>query len=62
MSGTIPPLPNTPPWRGAQLKHKNKFTFYLREVGWEDMDWIHLAQDRYQWRTLVKTVMNLRVP
>jgi hypothetical protein len=34
----------------------------LREVGWDDMDWIDLAQDRDQWRVLVDTVMNLRVP
>jgi hypothetical protein len=26
------------------------------------MDWIHLGQDTDQWRTLVNTVMNLRVP
>jgi hypothetical protein len=26
------------------------------------MDWINLAQDRDQWRVLVDTVMNLRVP
>jgi hypothetical protein len=26
------------------------------------MDWIHLAQDRDQWRDLVNTAMNLRVP
>jgi hypothetical protein len=34
----------------------------LREVGWDGMDWIDLAQDRDQWRALVNTVMNLRVP
>jgi hypothetical protein len=34
----------------------------LREIGWDDMDWIHLAQDRNQWRVLVNTVRNLRVP
>jgi hypothetical protein len=33
-----------------------------REIGWAGMDWIDLAQDRYQWRALVKTVMKLRVP
>jgi hypothetical protein len=34
----------------------------LREIGWDGMDWIDLDQDRDQWRTLVNTVMNLRVP
>jgi hypothetical protein len=34
----------------------------LRERGWEGVDWIHLAQDRDQWRTGVNTVMNLRIP
>jgi hypothetical protein len=34
----------------------------LREIGWDVMDWIHLAQDRDQWRALVKVIMNLRVP
>jgi hypothetical protein len=27
MNGAIPPLPNTPSWRGAQLKHRDIFTF-----------------------------------
>jgi hypothetical protein len=34
----------------------------LREIGWGGMDWIDLAQDRDQWRALVKMVMNLQVP
>jgi hypothetical protein len=34
----------------------------LRETGCEVVDWIHLAQDRDQWRAVVNTVMKLRVP
>jgi hypothetical protein len=34
----------------------------LREIGFEDVDWIHWAQDRDRWRAVVNTVMNLRVP
>ena len=34
----------------------------LQEVGCGYVDWIGLAQDRDRWRTLVSTVMNLRVP
>jgi hypothetical protein len=34
----------------------------LREIGWDGTDWIDLAQDRDQWRDLVNTAMNLRVP
>jgi hypothetical protein len=33
----------------------------LVEVGWDDVDWIGLAQDRDRWRALVNAVMNLRV-
>jgi hypothetical protein len=34
----------------------------LREIGWVGMDWIHLAEDRYQWQTVVNMVVNLQVP
>jgi hypothetical protein len=33
----------------------------LREIGWDGMDWIALAQDRDQVRALVNTVMKFRV-
>jgi hypothetical protein len=34
----------------------------LTEIGWDDMDWIDLAQDRDQWRALLNMVMNLWIP
>jgi hypothetical protein len=33
----------------------------LRETGWRGMKWIHLTQDRVQWRALVNTGLNLQV-
>jgi hypothetical protein len=34
----------------------------LRRIRWDDVDWIDLAQDRDQWKALLKMVINLRVP
>jgi hypothetical protein len=34
----------------------------LKEIEWDGMGWIDLAQERDEWRALVNTVMNLRVP
>jgi hypothetical protein len=34
----------------------------LREIGWNVLDWINLAQDRDRWLSVVNTVINLRVP
>jgi hypothetical protein len=34
----------------------------LTEIGWGGVDWIDVVQDMDQWRALVNTVMNLRVP
>jgi hypothetical protein len=34
----------------------------LGETQWDGVDWVHVAQNRDQWRSLVNTVMNLRVP
>jgi hypothetical protein len=34
----------------------------LMEIGWEAVDWIHVAQERDQWWAVINTVMNRRVP
>jgi hypothetical protein len=34
----------------------------LKEIGWDSVKWIDIAQDRDQWRTLVNKVLNIRVP
>jgi hypothetical protein len=34
----------------------------LGEIGLVNVDWIHLAQERYQWQALMNTVMDLRIP
>jgi hypothetical protein len=34
----------------------------LLEIGWGDVHWIGLAQDRDRWRALVNAAINLRVP
>jgi hypothetical protein len=40
----------------------DNITIDLGEMGWGDVDWIGLAQDRNRWRALVNSVLNLRVP
>jgi hypothetical protein len=40
---------------------RNNIRSDVRDVGWEIVDWIHLAQDRDQWWAVVNTVMNLRI-
>jgi hypothetical protein len=40
----------------------NNIKMDLREIGWDGMVWIDLAQDGDQWRALVNTVMKLWVP
>jgi hypothetical protein len=34
----------------------------LHKVGYEGVDWINVAQEKYKWRALVNTEMNIRVP
>jgi hypothetical protein len=50
------------PHRAFTRVNNSKSTRYLGEVGYGDVDWIGLAQDRNRWRALVNSVLNLRVP
>jgi hypothetical protein len=47
---------------GPRCKLEDNIKMNRREIGWGGMDWIDLAQDKDQWRALMNTVMNLRVP
>jgi hypothetical protein len=47
---------------GRRRRWEDNIKIDLREIGFGDVDWIYLAQDRDRWRALVNTVMNLRVP
>jgi hypothetical protein len=49
------------PLRRPRRRRVDSIKMNLRDIGWI-MDWIHLDQSTNQWRALVKTVMNLRVP
>lgn len=40
----------------------DNITMYIREIGWIYVDWSHLAHDRDEWRGVVNTVVNLRLP
>jgi hypothetical protein len=41
---------------------EDKIRIDLREIGWEDVDWMHLTWERDPWWTLVNSVMNIQVP
>jgi hypothetical protein len=45
-----------------RLRWMDNIKVDLLEIGLSVVDWISLAQDRYRWRALVNSVMNLRVP
>jgi hypothetical protein len=48
MRGAIPPLPNTPSCRGAQLKHRDNFTFTFTVTPYKAGAAVHMADFNVQ--------------
>jgi len=44
------------------LVGRDSIKVHLKDVVCEGVGWIHLAQDRDQWRALMNMIVNLRVP
>jgi hypothetical protein len=63
MSGAIPLFPNTPSWRGAQLRHRDNFTFYFKRE--EDGSWRKLHNDElhnlYSSPNIVRVIKSRRI-
>jgi hypothetical protein len=55
-------LENKRPLGRPKRRSKNNIKTNLREIGWEVVDWIDLAQDRDRCRAHVSAVLNFRVP
>jgi hypothetical protein len=49
------------PLRRPRRRWKNGNKMDLREIGWEEVEWIQLPQDTDRWQAVVSAVMNLRV-
>jgi hypothetical protein len=48
MSGAVPPLPNTLPWRGAQLKHRHNFTFTFYGYQYDGQEYTNFRENWYE--------------
>jgi hypothetical protein len=50
------------PLGGPRRRRVDNIKMDLREIGWDGVDWIDMAQDRDHWRAIVNTVLTLGVP
>jgi hypothetical protein len=50
------------PLGGPRRMWEDNIKMDFREIGFDGVNWIRLAQDRVQWWAFVNTVMNLRDP
>jgi len=48
-------------WSENRCRCEDNIRMVVREISWEGVDWIHVAQYRDQWWDVVNTVMNLRI-
>jgi hypothetical protein len=55
-------LVEKPEGKRPLVRPRHRWVNNIRMVGWGDVDWIGLAQDRNRWRALVNSVLNLWVP
>jgi hypothetical protein len=46
----------------SKRRWEDNIKMNLKEIGWENVDWAHLGQDRVQRRVVVNKVTNLRFP
>jgi hypothetical protein len=54
-------LVGKPPLGRPRCRWEDGIKMDLREIGWDDVEWIQLGQDRDRWRAVLNAVMNLRV-
>jgi hypothetical protein len=46
----------------TRRRREDNIKMDLKEVVWECVDWMHLANTKEKWRSFVNTVMNPQVP
>jgi hypothetical protein len=49
------------PLARSRYRWEDNIRMNLREIRWRFVDWMHLGQDRDQWRAVVNTVMNYQL-
>jgi hypothetical protein len=49
-------------WEEQDVGGWTTLKWIFREIGWDGVDWIDMAQDRVRWRALVNMVLNLWIP
>jgi hypothetical protein len=50
------------PIGGSKHRWEDNIKIDLKEIGWQDVDWIYLVQNRDLHRSFVDMIMNLRIP